>query len=117
MVDVQEIFKRMKEKLKEKLAIQKAYREALLSIQEYVANQEKIKTLRERQKQLENSTKSDFSSEFDKLDAIKSDLLADAELLSDAAMSMLMKGERVEVQDEYNNTYDPKFVVKFVKAN
>ncbi len=117
MVDVQEIFKRMKAKLKEKMAIQKAYREALMGVSEYIEILEKIKTLRERKKQIEISIKNDFSSEFDKLDGIKIDLLADAELLSDAAMSMLMKGERVEVQDEYNNTYDPKFVVKFVKAS
>jgi transcription-repair coupling factor (superfamily II helicase) len=29
---------------------------------------------------------------------------------------MLMKGERVEVQDEYKNVYDPVFSVKFKKA-
>jgi hypothetical protein len=47
----------------------------------------------------------------------EADIAADNLLLSDAAMTMMMKGERVEVQDEYNNVYDPIFQVKFKKAN
>jgi hypothetical protein len=30
---------------------------------------------------------------------------------------MMIKGERVEVQDENKNTYDPIFSVKFKKAS
>ena len=77
---------------------------------------DKLKTLRETKKQLEQGVRQQFSGELDKLAAYAIDLKADAELLSDAAMTRLMKGERVEVQDEYHNVYDPVITVKFKKS-
>jgi preprotein translocase subunit SecD len=68
-------------------------------------------------KQIEENTKAQFISEFNQLDAFKTDLESDLVLLSDAALSLMMKGEQIEVQDEYHNTYDPIFSVKFKKAN
>ena len=44
------------------------------------------------------------------------DIKADSDLMTDAAVTMIMKGERVEVQDEFKNVYDPVFSVKFKKA-
>ncbi len=116
MQDLQEIFNRIQETKKKQKDIRSAYKEALAASQEYIELSAKMKILRERKKQIEGSTKQDFSSEFTKLDDYDIDLESDQTLLSDAALTKLMKGETVEVKDEYDNTYEPQFSVKFKKT-
>ncbi len=117
MVDIQEIFSRMQIAKKKQKDLKTTYRDALNSAGEYKEILEKLKTLREKKKQIETAVKAQFSGEFSQLDAIKTDLESDTVLLSDAAMTLLMKGEHVEVQDEYHNVYDPVFLVKFKKGS
>ena len=116
MVEVQEIFSRMQENKKKQKDLKSVYKDALETSLEYKEISDKIKALREKKKQIEENTKAQFTSEFNQLDAYKTDLESDLILLSDAALSLMMKGQSVEVQDEYHNTYDPIFVVKFKKA-
>lgn len=116
MQDLQEIFNRMQEIKKKQKDIRSAYKDALDSSLEYKEINDKIKTLRERKKQIENVTKESFSSEFTKLDDLKIDLESDNVMLSDIALNKLMKGETVQVVDEYNNNYEPLFTVKFKKT-
>ncbi len=116
MQDIQEIFNRMQEIKKQQKDIRSAYKESLETSLEYKEIGDKIKTLRERRKQIENSTKASFSSEFDKLDDFKIDLESDKVMMSDLALSKLMKGETVQVVDEYNNNYEPLFTVRFKKT-
>ncbi len=116
MQDIQEIFNRMQTIKKQQKDIRSTYKDALDSTPEYKEINDKIKTLRERKKQIENTTKESFSSEFTKLDDFKIDLESESVMLSDVAMTKLMKGETVEVTDEYNNTYEPLFTVKFKKT-
>ncbi len=116
MANLQEIFIRITEIKKKQKDIRSAYKDALLTSLEYQEILEKMKTLREKKKQIEAATKQQFASEFTKLDDYAIDLASDQELLTDAAVTMLMKGETVEVIDEYNNTYQPIFAVKFKKT-
>ncbi|MDO8499549.1 MAG: hypothetical protein Q7S66_02705 [bacterium] len=116
MQNLQEIFARIQETKKKQKDIKSAYREALMNSQEYQELSAKLKTLRERKKQIESTVKQEFSSEFTKLDDMQIDLESDTVLLSDIAMSKLMKGETVEVTDEYDNKYEPVFNVKFKKT-
>ena len=116
MQDIQEIFNRIQEIKKKSKDIRSAYKDALAASGEYKEIDEKIKTLRERKKQIEKSVKSDFSGEFTKLEDFKVDLESDNTMLSDAALTKLMKGETVEVVDEYDNKYEPEFSVKFKKT-
>lgn len=116
MQDIQEIFNRMQAIKKQQKDIRSAYKEALEVSPEYKEIDDKIKTLRERKKQIENSTKESFSGEFTKLDDFKIDLESDNVLLSDIALNKLVKGETVQVVDEYNNSYEPLFTVKFKKT-
>ena len=37
-------------------------------------------------------------------------------MMTDLAMSMMMKGETVAVKDQYDNAYEPVFKVSFKKA-
>jgi len=116
MQDIQEIFNRIQENKKKQKEIRSTYKEALASSQEYVDLCAKIKNLREHKKQIENSTKQNFSSEFNQMEDFDIDIESDTTLLSDAALTKLMKGETVTVTDEYNNEYEPAFSVKFKKA-
>jgi len=116
MQDIQEIFNRMQEIKKKQKDIRSAYKESLEASLEYKEINDKIKTLRERKKQIENITKESFSAEFTKLDDFKIDLESDSVMLSDIALNKLMKGETVQVVDEYNNSYEPLFTVKFKKT-
>jgi len=116
MQDLQEIFNRINETRKKQKDIRSAYKDALATSEEYQDVLEKIKVLRDRKKQIEGTIKEEFNSEFQKLDGYRLELTSDAMLLSDAALSMLMKGETVAVTDEFNNNYEPLFSVKFKKA-
>lgn len=116
MADLQEIFSRMQETKKKQKDIKSAYRDALNSSEEYKNLTDKLNELRAKKKQIENSIKQDFSSELQKLDDYKIDLESDSTMLSDAAFTKLLKGETVEVVDEYNNSYEPAFSVKFKKT-
>ena len=116
MQDIQEIFNRMQEIKKQQKDIRSAYKDALDTSLEYKEIGDKMKALREKRKQIENSTKASFSSEFNKLEDFNIDLESDRVMMSDIALSKLMKGETVQVVDEYNNNYEPLFTVKFKKT-
>lgn len=116
MQDLQEVFNRIRETTKKQKDIRCSFKDALSASQEYKEISDKMKTLRERKKQLEMTIKADFSGEFTKLDDMQVDLESDKVLLSDISMSKLMKGETVEVEDEYSNKYEPLFTVKFKKT-
>jgi len=116
MQDLQEVFNRIKESQKKQKDINSIYKDALEGSQSYQETNDKLKALREKKKSIEGSIRSDFGSEFTKLEGIKMDLKTDKELMSDIAMSQLMKGQTVEVKDEYENDYEPIFSVKFKKS-
>ena len=116
MQDLQEVFNRIKESQKKQKDINSIYKDALEGSQSYQETNDKLKALREKKKSIEGSIRADFGSEFTKLEGIKIDLKTDRELMSDIAMSQLMKGQTVEVRDEYENDYEPIFSVKFKKT-
>jgi hypothetical protein len=116
MIDIQEIFNRIQETKKKQKDIRSAYKEALSASEEYKEIKDKVETLKARKKQIEASIKQNFAGELTKLDDLKIDLESDAVMLSDMALSKLMKGETVQVTDQYNNNYEPLFTVRFKKA-
>ncbi len=117
MQDVQDIFKRIQVAKKQQKDLKAAYNDALKGTPEYNEINDKLKTLRERKKQIENTIKESFGSELTKIEDLKIDIASDMEMLSDIALTQVMKGETVQVTDEYNNTYDPIFSVKFKKTS
>lgn len=116
MVDIQEIFNRIQANKKKQKDIKTLYKDGLKNSLDYQDTMSKLSALREKKKKIEAGIRDQYASEFAKLDALEMDIKADNELISDAAMTMMMKGERVEVQDEFKNVYDPVFSVKFKKA-
>ena len=115
MSSIQEIYARIQEAKKKQKDLKTAYNDALKGSAEYAEIAEKIKALRERKKQVEVTIKDQFSGELTKLEDIKIDIASDTEMLADAAMNSLMKGETVQVEDQYGNQYEPVFKVSFKK--
>ncbi len=115
-VDLQEIYSRIQETKKKIKDVRSAYKDALSTTGSYTEIKEKITALQMKKKQIEAGVKEGFASELDKLDEFALDLKSDTMLLTDAAMSKLMKGETVELIDEYNNKYEPECSVKFKKV-
>lgn len=117
MQNIQEIFARIQKNKKKMKDLKSSYSEALRTVQEYVDAMEKLKTLREKKKSIENTIRQDFANEFQQIEDLKIDLESDNEMLSDIALTQVMKGETVAVTDEYEQNYEPVFQVKFKKAN
>ena len=115
MQSIQEVFARLQENKKKQKDLRSAYKDALETSLEYQEITEKLTALREKKKQIEQTVKEQFANELTKLDDLKIDLSSDLEVLTDLAMTQLMKGETVEVKDEYENTYQPVFKVNFKK--
>jgi predicted nuclease with TOPRIM domain len=116
MQSIQEIFNRIQETKKKQKDIKTTYKDALAGVAEYQEITDKLKQLREKKKQIEAQVQQDFSSEFTKLDDYKIDIESDMTLLSDAVLTKVMKGETIEIEDEYNNKYEPIFKVNFKKT-
>jgi len=116
MQNIQEIFNRIQKTKKEQKGIKLIYRDALLASLQYQKIIEKIKDLKEKKKKIEESIKDDFRSEFSKLDTLKLDIENDNMLLSDIALSEMLKGKSINLTDQNNNKYEPIFNVRFKKA-
>lgn len=116
MQDIQQVFSRVREAKKKIKDLKQAYKDALETSQEYQETSEALKTLREKKKQIERVTKEQFAGELTHIDDLKIDVASDMELLSDIALSKFMKGEEVEIKDEYDNVYEPIFKVNFKKV-
>lgn len=116
MANIQEVFLRIQETKKEQKELKAMYRDGLQNSNAYQDVVDEIKKLKERKKQIEDNIKDEFRGEFDKLETLKNDIDNDMMLLSDAALSRLMSGKTVEVQDSYDNKYEPLFTVRFKKV-
>ncbi len=116
MQDLQQVFLRIQENKKKLKDLKQAYKDALATNQQYQDLQEEIKIRRDKKKSIENTIKQGFTAEFVQMDDIKIDIESDQELVSDMAVTRIMKGETVEITDQYENEYEPIVSVKFKKV-
>jgi len=114
MQKLNDVYRRMQEKKRERKEIVKAFADALKHDANYQNILEKLKTLKEQKKSIENSVKAASMMDAQKLDTLKLDIDADAEMLSDIALTMYTKGEQVEIVDR-DTRYVPVFSVRFKK--
>lgn len=112
---LEEVFKRVQARKKEQREIRKTYKDALSVNGEYQEVLQELEALKIKKKKIEDSVKSDFKEEFDKLESLKLDITSDNQMLSDIALTELVSGHTVEVVDDNKVEYDPQFTVKFKK--
>lgn len=112
-MQIQLIYDRESKSKQELKEIKLMINDALLNSHEYQRKLEEIKTLNQEKKEIADKIKADFTSELSHADTLKLDIDNDKMLMVDEALNQLMKGETVEVEDQYGNNYDPIFSVKF----
>jgi DNA repair exonuclease SbcCD ATPase subunit len=117
MKTLDEVFAKIQSVKQQQRELRKSYKEALERVPSYKSTVEDLTALREKKKKIEAQVREEFSKEFDKLEELKLDLEENNIMLTDIALSKLMKGEHVEVKDQYNLVYEPLFVVRFKKTN
>lgn len=117
MKDIQGVFDRIREIKKEQKELKEMYKDALIQADKYEEIVEQIKELREQKKQVEARIQAEMGKAYEKLEDLKHEMESEKEMMNDIAISTLMKGETVAVTDEYQNSYEPQYSVKFKKAD
>ena len=102
---------------KDQKDIRDMYKDALVQADKYEEIVEEIKTLREKKKEIETRIQNSLGRSWEKFEDLKVQMEAEKEMLSDIAISTLMKGETVAVKDEFENAYEPVWKVNFKKTN
>ena len=115
MEQLQIVFLRLEESKNKLKDLKKSYKDALNSDEGYKEIIERLKYLKERKKQIEKHIREVMSSEVSKMEDLKIDIQSDMEMLSDIAITQMMKGETVKVEDEYEQEFEPRIKVNFKK--
>ena len=114
MKDIKEIFERIQEQKREQREINKAVREALENSSEYDGVKEQLERLRLKKMRIEDSARGDLDQ---KMDLLKLNIKEGMQVMSDVALTTIMKGESVKLTDSDNNEYEPIFSVRFKKTH
>ena len=119
MSDNQQRIKDLYHEIQEAKKKQKEYtatiKEAFVGTKEYQDLADEMTKLRARKKQIEQIIRADYSSEFNSLEDVRTDIRDTRQVLSDIMWNELMKNNKVEVVDENNNTYVPEVKVTLKK--
>lgn len=116
MQNLQEIFARIQENKKKQKEIREMYKDMLANTPGYQELVDEAKAAREKKKTVETQIREQMATELTELEDLKIDYDSDMELMSDVAMTMIMKGQTVQVTDQYDNEYEPQFKVGFKKV-
>lgn len=115
MANIQDSFDRINQLKKEQKNAKGAYKDALENSDNHRKISEEMKSLREKKKQIETIIQKELGDMYQKIEDLDLELKGQKEMIGDIAISSLMKGETVEVKDEYGNFYEPVWSVKFKK--
>lgn len=115
MQNIQDLFNHTREMKRERKDLRDMYKDALAQADEYEEIVEQIKELREKKKAIEARIQAQMGRSYEKIEDLTHEIETTKEMMNDVAISTLMKGETVEVHDEFDNQYEPEFSVKFHK--
>jgi hypothetical protein len=117
MSNIQEIFDRIQKTKAEQKELKAMYRDALSNSSLYQQSLEAYNKARDEKKKRENDIKDEFRGDLDKLEVIKNELMNDNQLLADAIMAKVSKGEKIEIKDANEIQYEPIFKVVLKKIS
>jgi hypothetical protein len=115
MQNLQEVFDKIQEHKKTAKEIGREYRDALAQSTGYVDVKEEIKALREKKKTLESVVQAEMGSLYEELEKAKSEIGGLEQMLTDIAMTTLMKGESINLKDKNDVEYEPSYKITFKK--
>jgi len=101
----------LKKELKDLKAM---YKDALVQADDYEETCDQIVALREKKKEIELRVQAQLGRAYKKIEELKEEIKK--QVITDLAITDLMSGKTVEVQDEFENDYEPEWSVKFVKS-
>jgi len=111
MPSLQDVFNRVQETKKKQRELKRDYRETLENSEQYQEILNQLDQFKIKKKTIIENLK----KEFPQLERLKKDIESDTEMLGDLALNSLIKGEMIEIKDEYNNQYEPVLKVRFKK--
>lgn len=112
MQDLKEVFVRIDEQKKEARRLKQLITDALKGSREWNDKTDEMKTLKAKRRLVEDAVLSGYQKEIEDLDNLKRSIREDQTLLSDIAMTMLMKGETVKLETEQGE-WEPTIKVSF----
>lgn len=115
MQELKDIFTRINAQKKEQKKLRDTYKDMLANSKPYQDALEAFAAAKTKKQEIESGIRAEFRQEQDELDRLKTSMEADRQLMSDTALTLLMKGEAVELTDENETKYEPVFNVRFKK--
>lgn len=112
MQDLKDVFARIGEQKKERKRVKAIIDEALKQSKEWTDATEEIKQMKAKRKLTEDAILSGYQAEVETLDRLKASIDADQTMLSDIALSMMMKGETVKLETDAGE-WEPKIKITF----
>lgn len=112
MQDIKEILMRIGEAKTKRREIRKQIGEVFAQSKTYCENQETLVQLRAKKQQLEAEMMQTMPTEQDQLEKLTASIDDDTQMLSDMALTMLMKGESIAIEGE-EVRWEPRIKVRF----
>ncbi len=116
MPDLRELHQRIFATKQEKKKLNDIVHDVLAQSKPYQDLLEEIRTLRAKKMQMETEIYREVAQERDRIEHLSEGISSDMQILSDLALTLLMKGEPVEITDENDIKYQPVFKVTFKRA-
>jgi septal ring factor EnvC (AmiA/AmiB activator) len=117
MKNLQEVFNELTEVKKTIKEIQTEYKDALTNSPDFQETNDKIKELTEKRKQIQNNIQAEMGQRFQDLEIAKDQQKDLKEMISDIAMNNLIDGKSIELKDDNDSVYEPKFSVTFKRTS
>lgn len=115
MSKLQEVYREIQEKKKRKKELDTMFKDELRASGQYEKLAEEAKVLREKIKAFQNDVRSRSMKDAQELEELKAEIASEQEVLADMALNAYVKGETVQVVDDYDNKWVPQFKVNFKK--
>lgn len=116
MSRLQEIYNRIKASKEEKRKVNVIFKDVLAQSKPYQDVLEELKDLKVKKLRIETEIRADFSKEMEKLEQLTLEVKNDEMVLTDVALTMLMKGQSLELTDDNDQKYEPVFKISFKKS-
>lgn len=116
MQNAQEIYNRLSQNRRKAADIRKQLKDEYMSVDEYVDLMEQRKQLTSSMKVLKEAVNARHPELVTSLEDLKIDIASDKELLSDILLTGMMRGESVELENEYHQEVLPIFTVSLKQA-
>lgn len=114
MRSINEIFEKIQEHKREQREINKEIRENLNNSAPYQNLLEEMQKLKAKKYRLEDEARGNLDQ---KIDLLKLNIKEQTQVMSDVALTKIMKGESIHLVDSDKNEYEPVFSVHFKKTS